>query len=189
MSPIGPLYEYVKRTLNLLLEAYMREKGIRFYALGGFTIEETSYSSANLDDSYSIGSRKIVPDIVIEVIITSGTLDKRELYKPKQVPEIWFGKSNQLRVFSLREGEYVEVERSPLFPDLDLELLRHYLGYDDQYDAVNEFVQNLQKPLVNQALVCWFSSQSFHRHQDIGGGGRLSSFRDSQFPEKTRELH
>ena len=142
MSPIGPLHEYVKRTLNLLLEAYMREKGIRFYALGGFTLEETGYSSGNPDDSYSIGNRKEVPDIVIEAIVTGGTLDKRELYKPKKVPEVWFCKSNQLRVFCLREEEYVEVGSSFLLPDLGL--LRRYLGYDDQYDAVNEFVREIR---------------------------------------------
>ncbi|MBC6477488.1 MAG: hypothetical protein GDA56_06545 [Hormoscilla sp. GM7CHS1pb] len=68
--------------LNLLIEAYMREKGIQFYALGGFTISEPGYASGIPDDAYSFGSRKQVPDIVLEVIVTSGTIDKRELYKP-----------------------------------------------------------------------------------------------------------
>ena len=148
MSPIGPEHEYIKSTLGLLLEAYMRENNIRFHKLGGFTLEEPGYRSGNPDESYSLGSRKEVPDIVIEVIVTSGTLDKRELYKPKEVPEVWFWKSNQLRVFCLREGEYVEVERSYLLPDLDLGLLRRYLGYDDQYDAVNEFGQEIREPRV-----------------------------------------
>ena len=148
MSPIGPEHEYIKSTLGLLLEAYMRENNIRFYKLGGFTLEEPGYRSGNPDESYSLGSRKEVPDIVIEVIVTSGTLDKRELYKPKEVPEVWFWKSNQLRVFCLREGKYVEVERSALLPDLDLGLLRRYLGYDDQYDAVNEFGQEIREPRV-----------------------------------------
>lgn len=139
MSPVGEEHEYIKRTLGLLLEAYMKEKGIRFYALGGFTLEAPGYASGTPDDSYSIGSNKEVPDIVIEIIITSETLNRRELYKPKKVPEIWFWKSNQLRVFCLKEGEYEEVSRSTFFPDLDLALLRRYIGYPDQYDAVQEF--------------------------------------------------
>lgn len=139
MSPVGEEHEYIKRTLGLLLEAYMKEKGIRFYALGGFTLEAPGYASGTPDDSYSIGSKKEVPDIVIEIIITSGTLNRRELYKPKKVPEIWFWKSNHLRVFCLKEGEYEEVSRSTVFPDLDLALLRRYIGYPDQYDAVQEF--------------------------------------------------
>jgi len=150
MSPIGPEHEYIKRTLNLLLEAYMREKGIQFYALGGFTISDFSgtvpgYASGIPDDAYSFGSRKQVPDIVIEVILTSGTIDKRELYKPKKIPEIWFCQSDKLRVFCLREGEYEEVDRSTLLPDLDLSLLQRYLGHSDQYKAVNEFLQAIRK--------------------------------------------
>jgi Uma2 family endonuclease len=117
----------------------MREKGIRFYALGGFTLEAPGYASGTPDESYSIGSKKDVPDIVIEVIVTSGTINRRELFKPMKVPEIWFWKSNQLRVFHLKEGEYEEVSRSTFFPDLDLASLLPYVGHPDQYDAVQEF--------------------------------------------------
>ena len=139
MSPIGEEHEYIKRTLGLLLEAYMREKGIRFYALGGFTLEAPGYASGTPDDSYSIGTKQDVPDIVIEVIVTSGTINRRELFKPMKIPEIWFWKSNQLRVFHLKDGDYEEVSRSTFFPDLDLALLLRYVGHPDQYDAVQEF--------------------------------------------------
>jgi Uma2 family endonuclease len=145
MAPIGPEHEYIKRTLGLLLEAYMRERGIRFYATGGFTLEASGYASGIPDESYSIGSRKKVPDIVIEIIVTSGTINRLELYKPLKVPEVWFWKSNQLRVWSLNvAGEYEEVDRSQFFLDLDLALLLRYLGHPDQYDAVNEFVQAIR---------------------------------------------
>lgn len=91
MSPVGPLHEYVKRTLSYLLEAYMRVNGIRFYGKGGFTLEEPGYASGTPDESYCIGTNKETPDILIEVIITSGTINRKELYKPKQVSEVWFG--------------------------------------------------------------------------------------------------
>jgi Uma2 family endonuclease len=139
MSPIGEEHEEVKRTLSYLLEAYMREKGIRFYGRGGFTLEAPGYASGTPDESYSIGSKKDVPDIVIEIIVTSGTINRRELFKPMKVPEIWFWKSNQLKVFQLKEGDYEEVSRSTFFPDLDLGLLLRYVGHPDQYDAVQEF--------------------------------------------------
>ncbi|MBD2015269.1 Uma2 family endonuclease [Microcoleus sp. FACHB-53] len=138
-SPIGEEHEDIKSTLGLLLEAYMREKRIRFYKRGGFTLESPGYASGTPDDSYSIGSKKDVPDIVIEIIVTSGTITIRELFKPMKVPEIWFWKSNQLKVFRLKEGDYEEVSRSTFFPDLDLALLLRYLGQPDQYDAVQEF--------------------------------------------------
>ena len=140
MAPIGEKHEKVKSTLGLLLEVYMREKGIRFYGRGGFTLEEPGYAAGTPDESYSIGTEKEIPDIVIEVIVTSGTINRTELFKPKRIPEIWFWKSNQIKIFSFTEsGEYVEVNRSRFFPDLDPALLLHYIAMPDQYDAVIAF--------------------------------------------------
>ncbi|MEH1873327.1 Uma2 family endonuclease [Nostoc sp.] len=146
MSPIGEKHEYVKKTLGYLLEAYMRELGIRFYGRGGFTLEEPGYASGTPDESYCIGSNKETPDIVIEVIVTSGTINRKELYKPKKVPEVCFWKSNQIKIFHLNAaGEYEQVNRSSFFPNLDPALLLQYIGYPDQYDAVAEFVQAIRK--------------------------------------------
>lgn len=139
MSPIGDEHEYVKSTLGLLLEAYGRVKGIRTYRRGGFTLEASGYASGTPDESYCIVTNKAVPDIVIEVIVTSGTINRRELCKPKKVPEVWFWKADQLRVFHLEADQYREVSRSTFFPDLDLALLLRYLQHPDQYDAVEEF--------------------------------------------------
>ena len=145
MSPIGDRHEYVKTTMGYLLEAYMRELGIRFYGRGGFTLEAPGYASGTPDESYCIGSNKETPDIVIEIIVTSGTINRQELYKPKRIPEVWFWKSDQMRIFRLNEaGEYEEVSRSGFFPDLDKTLLLRYIAHPDQYDAVNEFVAFLR---------------------------------------------
>ena len=146
MSPIGEKHEYVKITLSYLLEAYMRELGIRFYGRGGFTLEEPGYASGTPDESYCIGNNKETPDIVIEVIVTSGTINRKELYKPKKVPEDWFWKSDQIKIFRLNAGgEYEQVNRSSFFPNLDPALLLQYIGHPDQYDAVAEFVQAIRK--------------------------------------------
>ena len=144
MSPIGGRHERVKRTLGLLLEAYMREKGIRFYASGGFTLEQEGYASGTPDESYCIGTDKEIPDIVIEIIITSGTINRKELYKLNRVPEVWFWRSNQLRLFHLQGEDYQEVNRSDFFPELDKALLLRYIAHPDQYDAVNEFVKAIR---------------------------------------------
>lgn len=145
MSPIGDKHEYVKSTLSLLLDAYMKELGIRFYKRGGFTLEEPGYASGTPDESYCIGSNKETPDIVIEIIVTSGTINRKELYKPKRIPEVWFWKSNQIKIFRLNAtGEYEQVNRSGFFANLDPALLLRYIAMPDQYDAVNEFVQAIR---------------------------------------------
>jgi len=145
MSPIGFEHESVKSTLGLLLEAYMREKCIRFYRCGGFTIESPETASGTPDESYALGTNKKIPDIVIEVIITSGTLDKKELYRPKQVPEVWFWKKGQIIVFQLGEQGYEQKDRSKFFPDLDLSVLKRYLDYADQYDAVTDLINAIRQ--------------------------------------------
>lgn len=140
MSPIGFWHEYVKSTLGLLLEAYMKVNGIRFYRSGGFTLEEPGYASGTPDESYCIGSNKETPDIVIEIIVTSGTINRKELYKPKKVREVWFWKSDTIKIFRLNaSGEYEEAKRGSFFPDLDPSLLLQYIAMPDQYDAVQEF--------------------------------------------------
>lgn len=141
VSPISAEHEDVKSTLRLLLEAYMREKDIRFYASGGYTIETAEVASGIPDESYSIGSKKDVPDIVIEVIITSGSIDKREIYRPHGVPEIWFWSKGKLIVYQLQGGSYSRVERSQFYPDLDLQKLVPFLKQPDQYDAVKGFTK------------------------------------------------
>lgn len=145
MSPIGPEHESVKSTIGVLLEAYMREKGIRFYTRGGFTIESPRTASGIPDESYCIGTQKKFPDIIIEVIITSGRLDKKEIYKPKQIPEVWFWKKGQLTLFHLENQEYEQRERSEFLPDLDLSELRRYLDYSDQYDAVTDLIKAIRQ--------------------------------------------
>jgi Uma2 family endonuclease len=84
MSPIGDRHEYVKTTMGYLLEAYMREKGIRFYGRGGFTLEAPGYASGTPDESYCIGSNKETPDIVIEIIVTSGQSTDGSYTSPRE---------------------------------------------------------------------------------------------------------
>lgn len=145
MSPIGPEHERVKSTIGVLLEAYMREKSIRFYRCGGFTIESPKTTSGTPDESYAVGTPKEIPDIVIEVIITSGRLDKKELYRPRKVPEVWFWKKGQITLFHLGEQGYEQRSRSEFLPDLDLSVLKRYLDYPDQYDAVTDLINAIQQ--------------------------------------------
>ncbi|MEO0987634.1 MAG: Uma2 family endonuclease [Cyanobacteria bacterium J06639_14] len=143
MSPISDDHETVKSTLGALLEAYMRSKGIRHYRRGGFTLEAEGYTSGTPDESYSIGVRRALPDLVIEVIITSGTIDRKELYLPLNIPEIWFWKSGRIHVYQLVDKQYQEKPCSQFFSDLDLTLLLKYVKHPDQYDAVQEFLAEM----------------------------------------------
>jgi Uma2 family endonuclease len=140
----SPDHEDIKRTIGLLLEAYMREKDIRFYGRGAPTLgSETQNARKEPDESYNIGTKKKIPDLVIEVIFTSGGLNKLQFYKRMEVPEVWFWEDGVLSLYCLRE-EYQKLNRSQLLPDLDMATLTRYITYFDQYDAVTEFIKAIR---------------------------------------------
>ncbi|MDY7013128.1 MAG: Uma2 family endonuclease [Cyanobacteriota bacterium] len=142
---VSPDHEDIKRTIGLLVEAYMREKGIRFYGRGAPTLGgEAQNARKEPDESYNIGNKKENPDLVIEVIFTSGGLDKLQFYKRIGVFEVWFWEDGVLSLYCL-DGEYQKVNRSKLLPDLDIAMLARYIVYFDQYDAVTEFLNNLRE--------------------------------------------
>ncbi|KKI99135.1 Uma2 family endonuclease [Prochlorothrix hollandica] len=141
---LGAKHEYYKRTISLLLDAYLRAKNIRFYSCGSATLGSQSITGRKEpDESYNFYSKKVIPDLVIEVIVTSGNINALEIYRRIGIPEVWFYEEGELTVYSLKEDQYTQVSRSHLLPDLNLEVLTKYMSYHDQYDAVTEFVNEL----------------------------------------------
>jgi Uma2 family endonuclease len=45
---------------------------------------------AEPDESWCIGEEKEFPDLVLEIALTSGGVDKLEIYRRFNVPEAWF---------------------------------------------------------------------------------------------------
>lgn len=144
MAPLSPEHEDSKSTIGLLLQAYLREKGIRFYVRGGPTLGSRAVGArGEPDESYNLEIKKDVPDIAIEVIITSGGVNKLEKYRRWRVPEVWFWEKGRLSVYHLREQEYEKITHSEFVPELDLALLVRCANMSDQYDAVNEFAKTI----------------------------------------------
>jgi Uma2 family endonuclease len=144
MSP-SQAHEDAKSTIGLLLEAYMRAKKIRFYTTGSVTLGEKEITGRKEpDESYNIYSKKEIPDLVIEVIITSGDINILEIYRRIGIQEVWFYQDGLLTVYILKDGEYSKVNQSQLLPELNLENFTKYVNYHDQYDAVTEFINGLK---------------------------------------------
>ena len=67
------------------------------------------------------------PDLVIEVDITSPSLDKFPIYARLGVHEIWHYDGARFTIFVLEEGEHVEAGKSVAFPSLTSDVLTHFL--------------------------------------------------------------
>ncbi|WP_330202772.1 Uma2 family endonuclease [Cyanobacterium sp. Dongsha4] len=142
---LGTEHEYYKRTISLLLDAYLRAKNIRFYSGGSATLGTKEITGRKEpDESYNIHSKKEIPDLVIEIIITSGDINILEIYRRLAIPEVWFWQNKVLTVYTLKNNQYIKVNESNLLPDLNLESFTKYINYHDQYDAVNEFISELK---------------------------------------------
>lgn len=144
MAPVSEAHEEPKKTVCQLVEIYMRRKGIRFYGRGSTTIGFKELGARKEpDESYCLGERKPIPDLAIEVIVTSGSIDVLEIYRRIGVREVWFWQDGVISVYCLRSSGYERVSQSELLPDLNIESLELHSRMADQYDAVNAFIQTL----------------------------------------------
>jgi Uma2 family endonuclease len=58
--------------MTILLDAYLRAKNLRFYSGGSATLGNKEITGRKEpDESYNIHSKKDIPDLIIEVIVTS----------------------------------------------------------------------------------------------------------------------
>ncbi len=121
MSP-SKEHERIKSYIGRLVEAYALERGIDLSPYGSWTLKsQPKKSGLEPDECYLVGDQsKDTPDLVIEVVWTSGGIDKLEIYRRLGVGEVWIWKDSQIEVHVLRDQRYRQADKSTLFPDLDL---------------------------------------------------------------------
>lgn len=141
----GQLHETFSRILCCLLTYFLAAKKIPFTPTGSMTQEREGTVSAQADESYCIGEVKPIPDLSIEIIFTSGNLNKLTRYQALGVPEVWFWEDGVLRLYHLRNQGYERLDRSELpgLADLDLDLLNRcvLMAETNPGEAMTVFVQ------------------------------------------------
>ncbi len=139
MSP-SRRHEGEKKRIATLLEAYFEKTDTEYFPLGSTTFRQPERSSGvEPDESYCIDTEKEFPDLVVEVIVTSGGTNKLEIYRRLQVTEVWFWQNDRFSLFRLQDEEYEPISRSQLLPNLDLDTLAKCVGYTSQLEAVKVF--------------------------------------------------
>ncbi len=147
MSPSRD-HERVKSYLGRLVEAYAFERGIDLSPYGQWTLRAgPKQSGLEPDECYILGDQdRDVPDLAIEVIWTSGGMDKLEAYRRLQVPEVWFWKDDVITVHALRDDAYETRARSVCLPGLDFDVMLPLLDKPTAMQAVRTFRALLTKP-------------------------------------------
>nr|WP_238718093.1 Uma2 family endonuclease [Petrachloros mirabilis] len=79
---ISPEHEMLKKMIARLLETYALERDIDLFSCGSATFrQEAAARGLEPDESYCIGTRKELPDLAIEIVISSGSIDKLKVYQ------------------------------------------------------------------------------------------------------------
>ena len=103
VSP-SPKHEKLKKRLATLVEFYLLKKRIKHTPMGSPTVRKRlKRAGAEPNECYCIGEEKSIPDLAIEVVITSGSIDKLETYRRLEVTEVWMWKVNRLTLYRLPE--------------------------------------------------------------------------------------
>ena len=140
-------HENLKSLIGCLVEAYCFERDIRFTTVGSWTLKkEEEEKGAEPDECYIFGDGSAEkPDLVIEVVWTSGRLDKMAIYRKLGIREVWYFAGGVLQPYALRRGRYVKIGRSEVLADLDLAQLVSFLDRETTYDAVRDYREALRE--------------------------------------------
>lgn len=141
----GRDHELFSWIIGHLIGTFLAQKGIFFQPTGAMTQEKEREVSAQADQSFCIGAVKPIPDLSIEIIFSSGSIDKLARYRALSVPEVWLWQDGVLMLYRLRCDGYEPIDRSELegLQDLNVDLLKRciLIAETDAGEAVRQFQQ------------------------------------------------
>lgn len=139
--------ESIKKLISSMFEAFALERGLAFDGYGSMTMRSASTARGlEPDECYAIGGRKESPDLAIEVIWTSGGLDRLEVYRGLGVREVWIWENNTLTAHALRGDHYEPVATSELVPGIDLFVIARLIAVGEpQSETLRAYRRTLTK--------------------------------------------
>jgi Uma2 family endonuclease len=145
MSP-SDLHEEAKKIVARLIEVWAMERNVDLRGFGSTTFRsEARGRGLEPDECYKLGrlEKGGVPDIAIEVIVSSGLLDKMAVYAGLCVPEVWVWRPQvaQVQVHRLAGDRYEPRARSEVLPDLDPIELSRFVQPGESHTALAKAYQ------------------------------------------------
>jgi Uma2 family endonuclease len=141
MSP-SQSHEWIKSVIGRLVEVWCLERGIEFTTVGSWTLEDkASDRGVEPDECYIFGPSRDVtrPNLAIEVIWTSGGINKLDIYRKLGVSEVWIWRRGKLTPHALQDERYEPVAASKVLPGIDLDQLAAFLDRPTTSAAIREY--------------------------------------------------
>lgn len=140
MSPSSQHEEY-NRTVSLFVEVLAEELNVDTRNLGSTTFKREDLGRGFEPDScfYIQNEQRVAgktridlnvdppPDLVIEIDITSPSINKIPIYARLGIPEVWRYDGNRLLILHLEDDDYRERDESAVLPQVTAALVGGFL--------------------------------------------------------------
>jgi Uma2 family endonuclease len=140
-------HEALKAHIGRLVEAFCLWAGIDFQVWGSTTQRKEGVAGGEPDESYTFGLEpKDKPELVIEVALTSGGIDKLEFWRTLGAQEVWIWQNNRLHAFvrTASDDAFQPASSSRFLPSLPLALVEKFASVEPTSQAVREFRKSLE---------------------------------------------
>ncbi|MCT7979972.1 Uma2 family endonuclease [Laspinema olomoucense] len=156
-------HEQPNRLLARVVQAIAEQLNVEILSAGSTTLNRLDLEKGSEpDSSFYIKNERLIrgkrtidlktdppPDLVIEVDVTSSSIDREGIYAAMGVPEIWRCDRGEVKFLQLRSGNYVETEHSLAFPVLPVTEVAKFL----------EQSQTLGETTLLKAFRAWVKEQ------------------------------
>lgn len=143
MSP-GRNHERISAIISILIEAYCDKYDLDCFPFGSTRLEEKGLEGKEPDTSYAFEIDKAKPDLAVEVIFTSGSLNDLTKYKYLKIKEVWLWQNSKITFYQLENNSYKIIEESFLLKGVKSKTLIDFINR-----GFSESSTKIRKDFVN----------------------------------------
>ncbi len=176
MSPLKS-HDWIKRLISRFVESMAYDQHIPIQSIGSTTITSRAAERGfEADESYYVRNEAKVrgklefepdvdppPDLILEVDVTTSSVDQLSLYAAMKVPEVWLHDGTSLTFLVLKRGKYQDSKRSLAFPFLEPSDIDQFIKQHADMDETS----------LTRQFVAW-SRHCLTRWKRESGGERSS---------------
>lgn len=140
LMTIAPEHELIKSILDALLVLFFCQQQIDAVPMGSATLQ-SEYKAVNAepDLSYRLDGQMGIPQLVVEIALSSGGTEKLARYRRLEITEVWFWQGDRLWLYGWSGEDYVELTQSGLLVGLEVGLLEAAVRSGKLLEAVQIF--------------------------------------------------
>ena len=128
VSP-GRNHERISAIINRLIIAYCEKYELQDFPFGQTRLNVSGQTGRETDIAYAFSVDKDLPDLVVEVIFSSGDIEVlKSSYQQIGIPELWIWKNNNITFYYLEQNSYIIIEYSKILPNIKSDSFIEYVN-------------------------------------------------------------